>query len=261
MCPSPKCGCPPRTPRLTLTPLRALVPPGEPCPPHAMSRRSQRLVTSRYYPGDEDAASSSSLLGGHQTPFKETTGRYGADRQTDGRMDSGGAGAVLHPACPLPAASGWLAGGEARCERAAPENRSGASGNGAGGSPPRGWWQRVSQAEVALSSPPRPCIRCCVVPTSPFSPPPSRTVRRKSSSTKRLSPAPSTQTSYYSESMMSESYLGGSRGLAALGTSGLDDPLDRSIYWGEPVLSHQPRCWGAPSWFLGWLDSWGAPWG
>uniref|UniRef100_A0A8B9SQU7 Sad1 and UNC84 domain containing 2 n=1 Tax=Anas platyrhynchos TaxID=8839 RepID=A0A8B9SQU7_ANAPL len=104
-----------------------------------MSRRSQRLVTSRYYPGDEDAASSSSLLGGHQTPF---------------------------------------------------------------------------------------------------SPPPSRTVRRKSSSTKRLSPAPSTQTSYYSESMMSESYLGGSRGLAALGTSGLDDPLDRSIYWGD--------------WFLGW---------
>ncbi|NWZ21645.1 SUN2 protein, partial [Asarcornis scutulata] len=99
-----------------------------------MSRRSQRLVTSRYYPGDEDAASSGSLLGGHQTPFKETTS--------------------------------------------------------------------------------------------------SRTVRRKSSSTKRLSPAPSTQTSYYSESMMSESYLGGSRGLAALGTSGLDDPLDRSIYWG-----------------------------
>uniref|UniRef100_A0A8B9SQX7 Sad1 and UNC84 domain containing 2 n=1 Tax=Anas platyrhynchos TaxID=8839 RepID=A0A8B9SQX7_ANAPL len=107
-----------------------------------MSRRSQRLVTSRYYPGDEDAASSSSLLGGHQTPF---------------------------------------------------------------------------------------------------SPPPSRTVRRKSSSTKRLSPAPSTQTSYYSESMMSESYLGGSRGLAALGTSGLDDPLDRSIYWGEPFSTRRRR--------------------
>nr|XP_038028989.1 LOW QUALITY PROTEIN: SUN domain-containing protein 2 [Anas platyrhynchos] len=108
-----------------------------------MSRRSQRLVTSRYYPGDEDAASSSSLLGGHQTPFKETTG--------------------------------------------------------------------------------------------------SRTVRRKSSSTKRLSPAPSTQTSYYSESMMSESYLGGSRGLAALGTSGLDDPLDRSIYWGGEFSTRRRR--------------------
>lgn len=76
-------------------------------------------------------------------------------------------------------------------------------------------------------------------------------MRRKASSTKRLSPAPSTQTSYYSESMMSESYLGGSRGLAALGTSGLDDPLDRSIYWGEPVLIHQLGCWGAPSCFWG----------
>uniref|UniRef100_A0A8C5TFU7 Sad1 and UNC84 domain containing 2 n=1 Tax=Malurus cyaneus samueli TaxID=2593467 RepID=A0A8C5TFU7_9PASS len=60
-----------------------------------------------------------------------------------------------------------------------------------------------------------------------------RTIRRKSSSTKRLSPAPSTQTSYYSESMMSESYLGGSRGLAALGSSMLDDDLDSSPYWGE----------------------------
>uniref|UniRef100_A0A8C5TFB8 Sad1 and UNC84 domain containing 2 n=1 Tax=Malurus cyaneus samueli TaxID=2593467 RepID=A0A8C5TFB8_9PASS len=51
----------------------------------------------------------------------------------------------------------------------------------------------------------------------PFKETTGRTIRRKSSSTKRLSPAPSTQTSYYSESMMSESYLGGSRGLAALG--------------------------------------------
>ncbi|NXY50589.1 SUN2 protein, partial [Ceuthmochares aereus] len=56
--------------------------------------------------------------------------------------------------------------------------------------------------------------------------------RRKSSSMKRLSPDPSTQTSYYSESMMSESYLGGSRGLAALGSSVLDDDLDSSMYWG-----------------------------
>ncbi|XP_063251985.1 SUN domain-containing protein 2 isoform X2 [Prinia subflava] len=100
-----------------------------------MSRRSQRLVTTRYYPGHDDAttsSSSTSLMGGTQLPFKETTGR---------------------------------------------------------------------------------------------------TVRRKSSSTKRLSPAPSTQTSYYSESMMSESYLGGSRGLAALGSSMLDDDLDSSTYW------------------------------
>lgn len=44
----------------------------------AMSRRSQRLVTTRCYPGDDDAttsSSSTSLLGGTQLPFKETTGR------------------------------------------------------------------------------------------------------------------------------------------------------------------------------------------
>lgn len=38
---------------------------------------------------------------------------------------------------------------------------------------------------------------------------------------------------------MSESYLGGSRGLAALGSSMLDDDLDSSTYWGEP--SRSPR--------------------
>ncbi|NWU14445.1 SUN2 protein, partial [Cephalopterus ornatus] len=110
-----------------------------------MSRRSQRLVTTRYYPGDDDATSSSSgtsLLGGTQLPFKETTGR---------------------------------------------------------------------------------------------------TIRRKSSSTKRLSPAPSTQTSYYSESMMSESYLGGSRGLAALGSSVLDDDLDSGTYWGGELSARRRR--------------------
>ncbi|NWR37596.1 SUN2 protein, partial [Tachuris rubrigastra] len=110
-----------------------------------MSRRSQRLVTTRYYPGDEDATTSSSgtsLLGGTQLPFKETTGR---------------------------------------------------------------------------------------------------TIRRKSSSTKRLSPAPSTQTSYYSESMMSESYLGGSRGLAALGSSMLDDDLDSGMYWGGELSTRRRR--------------------
>ncbi|XP_069711772.1 SUN domain-containing protein 2 [Phaenicophaeus curvirostris] len=96
-----------------------------------MSRRSQRLVTSRYSPGEDDAAtSSSSLLG---SSFKESGGRM---------------------------------------------------------------------------------------------------ARRKLSSMKHLSPDPSTQTSYYSESVMSESYLGGSRGLAALGSSVLDDDLDSSMYWG-----------------------------
>uniref|UniRef100_A0A8C3U2L5 Sad1 and UNC84 domain containing 2 n=1 Tax=Catharus ustulatus TaxID=91951 RepID=A0A8C3U2L5_CATUS len=68
-----------------------------------------------------------------------------------------------------------------------------------------------------------------------------RTIRRKSSSTKRLSPTPSTQTSYYSESMMSESYLGGSRGLAALGSSMLDDDLDSSTYWGGELSSRRRR--------------------
>ncbi|XP_010187993.1 PREDICTED: LOW QUALITY PROTEIN: SUN domain-containing protein 2, partial [Mesitornis unicolor] len=67
------------------------------------------------------------------------------------------------------------------------------------------------------------------------------TMRRKSSSTKRLSPAPSTQTSYYSESVVSESYLGGSRGLAALGNSMLDDDLDSSTYWGGEFSTRRRR--------------------
>ncbi|OXB60843.1 hypothetical protein ASZ78_014395 [Callipepla squamata] len=101
-----------------------------------MSRRSQRLVTSRLYADDED--SSSSALGGPQLPFKESTARTAA--------------------------------------------------------------------------------------------------RRKSSGTKRLSPGPSTQTSYYSESMVSESYLGGGRGLAAL-----DDALDGSTYWGRELFTRRRR--------------------
>ncbi|NXN49324.1 SUN2 protein, partial [Rynchops niger] len=68
-----------------------------------------------------------------------------------------------------------------------------------------------------------------------------RMTRRKSSSTKRLSPAPNTQTSYYSESMVSESYLGGSRGLAALGSSVLDDALDSSTYWGGELSTRRRR--------------------
>ncbi|XP_010135399.1 PREDICTED: SUN domain-containing protein 2, partial [Buceros rhinoceros silvestris] len=67
------------------------------------------------------------------------------------------------------------------------------------------------------------------------------TIRRKSSSMKRLSPTPSTQTSYYSESLVSESYLGGSRDLAALGSSVLDDPLDSSTYWGGDLSTRRRR--------------------
>ncbi|XP_061844935.1 SUN domain-containing protein 2 [Colius striatus] len=75
----------------------------------------------------------------------------------------------------------------------------------------------------------------------PFKESSGRTIRRKSSSTKRLSPAPSTQTSYYSESVMSESYLGGPRGLAALGSSMLDDALDSSTYWGGEFSTRRRR--------------------
>ncbi|XP_042647841.1 SUN domain-containing protein 2 isoform X2 [Tyto alba] len=75
----------------------------------------------------------------------------------------------------------------------------------------------------------------------PFKESTSRMIRRKSSSTKRLSPAPSTQTSYYSESLVSESYLGGSRGLAALGSSVLDDALDSSTYWGGELSTRRRR--------------------
>ncbi|KAM9581933.1 SUN domain-containing protein 2 isoform 2-T5 [Guaruba guarouba] len=75
----------------------------------------------------------------------------------------------------------------------------------------------------------------------PFKEGAGRTVRRKSSSTKRLSPAPSTQTSYYSESLVSESFLGGSRGLAALGSSMLDDALDSSAYWGGEFSTRRRR--------------------
>uniref|UniRef100_A0A8B9FC85 Sad1 and UNC84 domain containing 2 n=1 Tax=Amazona collaria TaxID=241587 RepID=A0A8B9FC85_9PSIT len=69
----------------------------------------------------------------------------------------------------------------------------------------------------------------------------SRTVRRKSSSTKRSSPTPSTQTSYYCESLVSESYLGDSRGLAALGSSVLHDTLGSSTYWGGEFSTRRRR--------------------
>lgn len=69
--------------------------PYPPCPPQvsrrppAMSRRSQRLVTSRLYAEDEDG--SSSLLGGPQLPFKESTARFGATAgPRGGGMEKGG---------------------------------------------------------------------------------------------------------------------------------------------------------------------------
>ncbi|NXS56737.1 SUN2 protein, partial [Brachypteracias leptosomus] len=111
-----------------------------------MSRRSQRLVTSHYYPRDEDgttSSSSSSLLRGQQLPFEESTS--------------------------------------------------------------------------------------------------SRTIRKKLGGTRRISPSPSTRTSYYSESLMSESYLQDGRGLSTLGSSVLDDALDIRTHWGGELSTRKRR--------------------
>ncbi|KAM9173062.1 SUN domain-containing protein 2 isoform 1-T2 [Pangshura tecta] len=81
----------------------------------------------------------------------------------------------------------------------------------------------------------------------PFRDSPNRTLRRKSSSMKRLSPAPNlgptpaTQTSYYSESVISESYLGSSRGLAGGGSAAFDDPQDSDSYWGGELSARRRR--------------------
>ncbi|XP_032647991.1 SUN domain-containing protein 2 [Chelonoidis abingdonii] len=81
----------------------------------------------------------------------------------------------------------------------------------------------------------------------PFRDSPYRTLRRKSSSMKRLSPVPhlgptpATQTSYYSESVISESYLGSSRGLAGGGSAAFDDPQDSDSYWGGELSARRRR--------------------
>ncbi|XP_053263277.1 SUN domain-containing protein 2 [Podarcis raffonei] len=76
----------------------------------------------------------------------------------------------------------------------------------------------------------------------------SRSLRRKSSSVKRPSPAPSLgsnpaahTTSYYSESVVSESYLGDGRGLSGRSSALLDDPLDRNSYWSEELSARRRR--------------------
>uniref|UniRef100_K7F9C1 Sad1 and UNC84 domain containing 2 n=1 Tax=Pelodiscus sinensis TaxID=13735 RepID=K7F9C1_PELSI len=85
------------------------------------------------------------------------------------------------------------------------------------------------------------------VQESSFRDSPNRTLRRKSSSMKRLSPAshlgpnPATQTSYYSESVISESYLGSGRGLAAGSSAAFDDPLDSDSYWGGELSTRRRR--------------------
>ncbi|XP_053113347.1 SUN domain-containing protein 2 [Hemicordylus capensis] len=89
----------------------------------------------------------------------------------------------------------------------------------------------------------------------------SRSLRRKSNSVKRPSPAPSLGTSptghttYYSESVVSESYLGDGRGFSADGrgfsadgrgfsarsSSALDDPLDSNSYWSDELSVRRRR--------------------
>nr|XP_012597196.1 SUN domain-containing protein 2 [Microcebus murinus] len=74
---------------------------------------------------------------------------------------------------------------------------------------------------------------------------PLRTLKRKSSNMKRLSPAPQlgpssdAHTSYYSESMVRESYVGSPRA-AALARSALDD-LHSDPYWSEDLLVRRRR--------------------
>uniref|UniRef100_A0A7M4G3M9 Sad1 and UNC84 domain containing 2 n=1 Tax=Crocodylus porosus TaxID=8502 RepID=A0A7M4G3M9_CROPO len=75
----------------------------------------------------------------------------------------------------------------------------------------------------------------------PFKDTTTRNLRKKSSSMKRLSPAPTTQTSYYSESVVSESYLGSGRGFSAGGSTAYDDPLDSESYWGRELPVRRRR--------------------
>ncbi|XP_054843971.1 SUN domain-containing protein 2 isoform X2 [Eublepharis macularius] len=69
----------------------------------------------------------------------------------------------------------------------------------------------------------------------------SRSLRRKSNSVKRPSPTPSlgsnpAHTTYYSESVISESYLSDGRGRSVRGSTALDDPLNSHSYWSHTCL-------------------------
>ncbi|XP_028935021.1 SUN domain-containing protein 2 isoform X2 [Ornithorhynchus anatinus] len=77
---------------------------------------------------------------------------------------------------------------------------------------------------------------------------PIRTLKRKSSNVKRLSPAPhlgtssNTHTTYYSESMVSESYVGGPRSSPLARSSILHDhQQDSDLYWNEDLLVRRRR--------------------
>ncbi|KAK9399918.1 SUN domain-containing protein 2 [Crotalus adamanteus] len=76
----------------------------------------------------------------------------------------------------------------------------------------------------------------------------SRTLRRKPSSVKRISPAPSLgisstphTTSYYSESVISESYLTDDKGFSLKTSAAFDEPLESSSYWSEDLSLRRRR--------------------
>ncbi|XP_054997111.1 SUN domain-containing protein 2 [Sorex araneus] len=84
-------------------------------------------------------------------------------------------------------------------------------------------------------------------PTPLFKDSPLRTLKRKSSTLKRLSPAPSlapasdSHTSYYSESMVRESYVGSPRAVSLARSALLDSQLHSDPYWGEDSRGRRRR--------------------
>ncbi|XP_026335397.2 SUN domain-containing protein 2 isoform X1 [Ursus arctos] len=76
---------------------------------------------------------------------------------------------------------------------------------------------------------------------------PLRTLKRKSSNMKRLSPAPQlgpssdAHTSYYSESVVRESYFGSPRASSLARSSILDDHLHSDPYWSEDLRGRRRR--------------------
>lgn len=76
---------------------------------------------------------------------------------------------------------------------------------------------------------------------------PLRTMKRKTSSVKHLSPAPQLgassdgHTSYYSESMVRESYVGSPRAVSLARSALLDSQLHREPYWSEDLRVRRRR--------------------
>lgn len=83
--------------------------------------------------------------------------------------------------------------------------------------------------------------------SSLFKDSPLRTLKRKSSNMKRMSPAPQlgpssdTHTSYYSESVVRESYIGSPRAASLARSALLDDHLHSEPYWGEDLRVRRRR--------------------